>query len=347
MRRASLLALGILFAAHFLSAQNLQDGLVFYAPFDGNTVNLVDWVKPVNTGASLVADKFGNANKAMHFDGDNDLLDYGNIVNLDKGNFTISVWVKVDHYIQGERYGQGAKILNKGLGESGYDDFRGFGIRAVNFNDSGNNLRFMTAAGSNEDFSPNVQFTDSHGLAEQEWYHLIATRAGAITQLYLNGELLINGIASTIADLSTEQFFTLGGLRLDNNNTAEHFAGTLDEVRIYNRRLSALEIEVLHKAFVGQSSTANIVDQPTIPNNQLSVFPNPTTRLLNVDFADALDRRIEIVDAAGRNMFYGRFNEKRAAINVAGLPPGIYFLRIQEGDRVTIKKFVKQGVVLP
>ena len=91
MRRALLLALGLTWLFLPLTAQNLTSGLVFYAPFDGNAVNLVDWVKPVNTGAGLTTNKFGETNKAIQFDGENDLLDYGNILSLGKSSFTISV----------------------------------------------------------------------------------------------------------------------------------------------------------------------------------------------------------------------------------------------------------------
>lgn len=342
-----LLSVVVLFIFSTVSAQSLQEGLVFYAPFDGSAVNLVDWVKPVNSGAALAPNKFSEANKAMAFDGENDLLDYGNIVNLGKSNFSVSLWIKVDAFQQGARYGQGVKVINKGLTGEDRNGYRGFGIRAVNFDDSGNNFRFMTADGLHDDDSPILQFTDKFGLEENEWYHLVVTRFGELTQLYLNGELAITGVGEAQADLTTDQSLTLGGLILPNGDASEFFTGLLDEVRIYNRRLSKRDIDLLYQQFIGESNLDEIAVTAPIKSIQISTFPNPATRILNVDFTSEAERRIEVLDGAGRNMSYGRFNGMRAEVNVAGLPPGTYFLKVQEGDKRVIRKFVKQGVVLP
>lgn len=336
--------------ANFLCSQSLKEGLVFYAPFDGNTINLVDWVKPKNTGAALVENKFGEANKAIAFDGMSALLDYGKIVNLGTSNFSISCWVKAEQFIQGVRYGQGAMLMNKGLTGEAENGYRGFGIRAVNFNDSGNNFRFMTGDGLHADNAPIVQFTDKFGLEQEEWYHLVLTRAKNITEIYLNNELIVTGLAEHNYNLNTDQPFTLGGvLSANGKDASDHFQGQLDEVRIYNRRLSKRDVNLLYQQFVGEP----IDDTPiklTLDRKktiEVSTFPNPAVRLLNIDFANAAPRSVEVVDGRGRNVAFHRLEGKRGIINVAGFPPGTYFLKIKEGDIMVVRKFVKQGTVLP
>lgn len=346
MRLVYSLVIGFLLLTS-LRSQGVQDGLVFYAPFDGSTVNLVGWDKPVNHGASFVANKFGEPNRAMAFDGLQDYLDYGNILNLGRSNFSISLWVKVAGFYAGEAYGLGGKIINKGLDAPSHDGFRGFGVRAVAFADSGNNFRFITANGTVRDGNPKVQYTDKFGLEVDTWYHLVLTRSGKFTQLYLNNELIITGVAPEVANVDHFGPFAVGALLPEEAGEAsEFFHGQLDELRIYNRRLSARDIHTLYEQFtLGEvGPTKNV--PPEIPLT-LKVYPNPASRLLYLEFSAAADRKLSILDPMGRRIRYQRMAGQKEEIPVAGLPPGTYFLRIEEGNRVVTKQFLKTGAVLP
>ncbi|PHI21401.1 hypothetical protein CEQ90_03105 [Lewinellaceae bacterium SD302] len=337
MRRALLLALGITFTIQLLTAQNLTSGLVFYAPFDGNSVNLVDWVKPVNTGARMVTNKFGEANKAMYFDGENDLLDYGNILPLGRRNFSISVWVRINASLSTDDYP--LAILAKGKIKDDIEEARSFELQATNFARTGNYFQIYASDNYAEEDTPAAQLPALEDPQEQ-WVHLVVLRFGTEIQYYLNGALISTEYHDELTNLNSNQPFTVGGSMISEKEDTEYFNGALDELRIYNRRLSERDIAELYLQFIGEP------DSPP-QTIQVSVFPNPTTRILKVDFQEAADRRVEIVDGAGRNMFYSRYADRRAELNVSGLPPGIYFLRIREGEQMVMHKFVKQGVVLP
>ncbi len=74
-------------------------------------------------------------------------------------------------------------------------------------------------------------------LALNDWTHLATTYDGANLKFYVNGTLISTIAATGAIDTST------GVLRIGGNSIfGEYFKGLIDEVRIYNRALSAAEI---------------------------------------------------------------------------------------------------------
>jgi len=83
--------------------------------------------------------------------------------------------------------------------------------------------------------------TDTRGtakLATGAWSHLAATYDGANLRLYVNGTL-VSTKAATGAIQPGTRALRIGG----NSIWSEWFAGLIDEVRVYNRALSAAEIQ--------------------------------------------------------------------------------------------------------
>jgi hypothetical protein len=77
----------------------------------------------------------------------------------------------------------------------------------------------------------------SEGLDPNQWTHLSATYDGSLLRLYVNGVLV--GSRAFSGDLSNGA----GPLTIGANAVwGEHFRGLIDEVRIYNRTLTAEEI---------------------------------------------------------------------------------------------------------
>lgn len=76
-------------------------------------------------------------------------------------------------------------------------------------------------------------------------------------------------------------------------------------------------------------------------NNGFSIYPNPTEQLLNIQSVDRVDK-VTLTDAAGKivitksNSFTGLMS-----VDVADLSKGIYFLKIEQGDKIFQKKIVK------
>ena len=90
--------------------------------------------------------------------------------------------------------------------------------------------------------------------------------------------------------------------------------------------------------FVDQNVSAN--DLKTI---QVEVFPNPTKDLLFVKTSNnfALLGNMEVYNLQGQLMIQQAIKGNvRETINTAPLGNGIYFLKIQDGEKYSISKFV-------
>ena len=69
------------------------------------------------------------------------------------------------------------------------------------------------------------------------WTHLAATYDGAVLRLY------VNGVQASTRNLTGAMRTSTGALRIGGNTIwSEWFAGIIDEVRVYNRALTATEI---------------------------------------------------------------------------------------------------------
>jgi hypothetical protein len=95
-----------------------------------------------------------------------------------------------------------------------------------------------TAAPFTEVFADSPQdATGSGAIPRNAWTHLAATYDGATVSLYVNGTLVSSVVQSGPVQVSTR------GLRIGGNSVAgEWFRGAIDEVRVYDRALSADEI---------------------------------------------------------------------------------------------------------
>jgi hypothetical protein len=72
----------------------------------------------------------------------------------------------------------------------------------------------------------------------QVWTHLAVTYDGSALRFYTNGVLVRT--VTGVANIST----TTGGLKLGGNSVwGEYFKGLIDDVRVYNRALTATEVQ--------------------------------------------------------------------------------------------------------
>jgi Concanavalin A-like lectin/glucanases superfamily len=95
--------------------------------------------------------------------------------------------------------------------------------------------------------------TSNGTYVANRWYHLVATFSPTKTDLYING-VLDNSGAATEAVI----YYTHNGAHIGTENcgaTLETFNGKMDDIRIYNRVLSASEVSQLYK--MGQNTVGH------------------------------------------------------------------------------------------
>jgi chitodextrinase len=96
-------------------------------------------------------------------------------------------------------------------------------------------------------------------LALSTWTHLATTYDGAMVRLFVNGTQ-VSSVAKTGAILSSANPLQIGG----DSIYGQHFAGRIDEVRIYNRALSANELQTDMNTPIGASGPPDTTP-PTDP----------------------------------------------------------------------------------
>ena len=191
--------------------------------------------------ARTTSGKFG---KALSFDGADDWVTINDSASLDLTNgMTLEAWVNPSATMSGWQ-----SVITK-------EQPGGFG--AVYYLAANSDRNQPEVAIYNTSWK---KLYGGSAPSVSQWTHLAGTYDGAALRLYANGSL-VSSQAQTGGIQVTNGALRIGG----NNYWGEFFRGKIDEIRIYNRVLSASEIQtdmttsVVTKLLVGNSSTTGSV----------------------------------------------------------------------------------------
>lgn len=221
----------------------LSSGLVGHWTFDGTDTR---WTSPT---AGVVYDVSGNNNigtltnmtrasdvaigklgQALHFDEINNFISIPNHATLNFGtsqNFSVAAWVKA-RPIAGSYAAIAGKKLSRATNRLGYL----LSVQGV--------LSAYVSDGVDE-----VNIFSDTSLDDDTWHHVVLTanRTGNAT-LYVDG--LVDGTPagmSAVGDIDDVAApLTIGDIGFEG----QPFNGSIDDVRIYNRQLSASEVKLLY-----------------------------------------------------------------------------------------------------
>jgi hypothetical protein len=167
----------------------------------------------------------GKVNKALSFDGVDDRVGLPSSVRP-TGAHSIEMWIYPFAWT-----GNNGLFGGKGL-TSSYSN----GIALTRY--SGNNNLYYDIYSSSARYAITYPVPDAG-----KWTHLVATYDGNTMRLYYNGILQTQATKGSFTiDWSAIAYTMLGYSGLD------YFNGLIDEVRIYNRALSADEIRALYQS---------------------------------------------------------------------------------------------------
>ena len=255
---------------------------------NGNTGTLV-----VGTGGSMwVADRFGNAGKALHFDGATQHVQVAGFNSLDiTGDITIAAWVKPEQILTQDVV---KKAVTTGTYIGGYELAlsSGSGNCAV----SGGTVpcafaRFNATASAPDTYRVDTKLPTYS--ATDPWTLYVVTYTGVDTTLriYKNGTLSNSRVVSPLTIASNSLFLGFGAQLAGTTSpptASRWFKGSLDDIRLYKRALSAAEIKVLYNdsapagftctSLQSQAGTASTVEKPqskvwSYDGKWWSVFP--------------------------------------------------------------------------
>jgi hypothetical protein len=217
---------------------------------------------------------------AYTFDGINDYI-YGMpnaTINRDEG--TIQFWAKANSFATPQMLVWAGEPAGNGYGGS-----QELHLSIQHFNATQGFTGFTFWYGDNDlngevaELRPgeNYTFVGAKDLAAGQWYHVAVTwKTGNETRMYINGTLVaVDGTIADPAYLTSSWQDNLHIGRPNNGGTPLRvFNGTIDEVRIYRRALSAEQVSALY-----QNRTAEIVEQETQLSDVWSACVTPNDKV--------------------------------------------------------------------
>lgn len=207
----------------------LNGSLVGYWPFNGNANDESNGGKNGTiSGAVMTTDRFGVANKAYDFNGTNAFISVPGAFPI-TNDFTISFWTQSQNTLA-----EGT-VLGDGSNDIGGNDFN-LSLNANNVNvradKSGTNLW--------------ENFNISNEKITGNWSHVIWKMTPTSSSIYVNGKLIgtTNVRGSNLGFHDARSYFGVRGVW--TGYLDKYFKGKLDDIAMFNRGLSDVEIQQLY-----------------------------------------------------------------------------------------------------
>lgn len=219
-------------------SQAPTNGLVAYYPFTGNANDASGNNRngTIAGGVASTSDRYGNANQAYSFNGVNGTITVANW-NILTGNAarTMSVWFK-------------API------PTGFTMMLSWGIIEANRSSSMGTGTEPLYIGFFSVFSHAVGIINPEQFFDNRWHLMTYTHDGNLMNLYLDGAL-----QATTPNVSLNTASSNLVIGAYSPSGGGQFNGAIDEVRVYNRALTAAEIQQMYLSEVAPSTTTDII----------------------------------------------------------------------------------------
>lgn len=201
-----------------------------------------------------------NAQNTLHFDGVDDHINLGTVYNFTiNESFSVEAWVKV-----GPSDNIGQIISNFNLSGKGW----GFQIKRDNYppNQAQENGVLTFYLSDNWFGGSSVFVNGITNLRDNQWHHVAVSYDGSAA--FTGIRLYVDGILETTPSINfflpnatiTHNGATyIGALEASNSGTAEHFVGTMDELRIWSGVRLLSDFEAFKNAELSCLPDANLL----------------------------------------------------------------------------------------
>lgn len=222
-----LLSLVCLMSFQILLSQSINNGLVANYLFNGDLKDQTNYQNHGTPRGSVAygMDRFGSKCGAVEFNGRDAFISVPSSRSLESpvSSVTISVWFKTHR---------------------NSDKMQWFTIacKGTDSNESQNSPQYRLQ-GTSMTLSLNTDFTEFINLPIQNdtWYHYVMTWTGTLVTSYLNGRQVFTYPYSDKLSANSQPLY----IGRDIPGTDEFFFGSMDQLQIYNRALSANEVNQL------------------------------------------------------------------------------------------------------
>lgn len=284
--------------------QNCTD-LIAYYPLDNSAADLSgNGNNGTINGPIAASDRFSDANKAMSFDGIDDFISTPDL-GVQPTNITLSAWFY---------YADGA-----GIGTHQIFEIAGSSALAI----FDNQLQTVFNTVEQGFLAPATQVTPD------EWHLATLTYDGTTFRSYLDG-VLFNTVTNTLA------YGPGTVVNIGKASDVSFFDGSIDDIRIYNRALSDVEVDELYtyRGFLPdlQTSTSSFKTtwSITAPNESITIPTfNGETYDYSVDWGDGTVESGFTGDATHTYAAAGTYS-----VAILGTFPRIYFNWSDGGEKI-------------
>ncbi|MDX5437676.1 MAG: T9SS type A sorting domain-containing protein, partial [Pontibacter sp.] len=181
----------------------------------------------------------------------------------------------------------------------------------------------------------------------QTWIHVAATFDGSIARLYVNGVENRTKTLDGAPPININNLPLAIGAQHDGNRT---FSGAMDDVRVYNRALSAEEIlELASTQSTGSLSASSNEGMNSTNENNIVAYPNPFAGDLKVNFtlAEKGAYKVSLYNSKGDLIEEIKKGESEAHVtnsvefDGSTLPKGLYLMKLETSKGIKTYKLLK------
>lgn len=317
-----IIAACLLLLASFLQAQS--QGPVSCYSFDQSSFwdDVLQRAPLVNGRPGFCPDRFGQPDKAISFDC-HKAMAIGDDSLVKPRIGTVSVWVNVmDVCTTGTRmdpWSFNPIIQAYGIG----------GGRYFHLNFSSIGMKFSAQAVRQINFQD--IYTPDNSVVYGQWNHLLMTFQDYSYSLYMNGVHIATERKAPWAYDMTEQVAV--GFATQTYNS---FNGQVDDIRIYDRELSASEVQQLYQASAASSISCSAVlgtEELASKDGLPTLMPNPTNGYLVALHPSGLGfGQVSVFDMMGRMVYSASNLPSRAELSLTELPAGTYIVNLEDEE---------------
>ena len=299
------------------NSYNATIGNYAFAPVNSGSLSYV-------TGVNGQAVNIGNSNALANGGG----LGSGDLGNdLSYENLTVSFWMK-----RNTNASNAYETASELFGSLYFRDRPG----SIQI---GSRREFGVAQGTvNGAFNSNSTFFDENLLGK--WVHVAQVFKNVsgvkYLEIYINGELKALKLLPLSSPIYKYNLVVAlgGGTDSGGNFLLNKYANiAIDEVMYFNRALSFPEILSLRYYEPSVLSSSNF------EVNEISLYPNPTNSVFNLEIPNEVVKQVEIYDLSGKKLL--KSNQHK--IDVSSFATGIYMVQIlTESGKIGVSKLVKK-----
>ena len=202
-------------------------------------------------GTTFTPDRTGRPNSAILLNGTGDYFYIPDKAILNQTDaLSISIWIKPGSFSgRTEDYNKRMQIYNKSVFNTGDNEVYSSQIKLEN--DIGPNLTFITDIKQNSNCAQGKGWQDlifTSPVNVNQWYHLVFTYSGQSARMYFNSVLVYKTDTLPAGKIDYCPGGELKfGAEATNYNLPWYFKGAMDDIRIYKRALTDMEVQTLFK----------------------------------------------------------------------------------------------------